>query len=108
MIDAQTEQKVAYLKKYRISTAKINRIRAMIRECPEDAERYKTMLYNARFERMKIEKEIDTVDGGVLSEILSQKYICGKSLEEIAYCINYSKRQVERLHLKALQKFEIT
>ena len=49
---------------------------------------------------------IDAVDGGILSEILSQKYICGRSLEEIGYLINYSKRQTERLHIKALLKFK--
>lgn len=108
MIDAELEKKINYLKRYRISTAKIKRIRSMINECPEDAERYKDMFCEARSQRMKIENEIDLVDGSVLSEILSQKYICGKSLEEVGYCINYSKRQVERLHIKALQKFEIT
>ena len=101
-------EKIEYLKTYRTSTAKIKRVRQMMEDCPEYRDRYSAMLKSAQNTRIKLEDEIDSVDGGILSEILSQKYICGKSLEEVGYCVNYSKRQVERLHLKALEKFKIT
>ena len=37
------------------------------------------------------------------SEVLAQKYLCGRSLDETAEILNYSKRQIERIHLKALE-----
>ena len=102
----EIEEKKIYLKKYRVLQSKIERMREMIRLCPENAEKYAVKINESIELRDKIEREIDLVDGDVLSEVLSQKYICGKSLEQISYMINYSKRQVERLHLRALDAFE--
>ncbi len=95
-----------YLKRYRLLQAKITRLEQMLSECPEKREKYLKELNLAISLRDGIEDSIDAVDGGILSEILSQKYICGRSLEEISYLINYSKRQTERLHIKALLKFK--
>lgn len=95
-----------YLKRYRLLQAKITRLEQMLSECPEKREKYLKELNSAITLRDGIEDSIDAVDGGILSEILSQKYICGRSLEEIGYLINYSKRQTERLHIKALLKFK--
>ena len=94
-----------YLKRYRLLQAKITRLELLMSECPEKREKYLKELNLATTLRDGIEDSIDAVDGGILSEILSQKYICGRSLEEIGYLINYSKRQTERLHIKALLKF---
>ena len=55
-----------------------------------------------------IEEDIETVDGGLLSEVLSQHYLCGRSLEETAYALNYSKRHIERLHKTAMEKLSIS
>lgn len=101
------EQKRNYLKNYRILLAKIRRFGEMSLFNPENAERYNEQILSARKTRDLIEQKIDNVDGGILSEILSQKYICGKSMEEIAYNMNYSKRQIERLHLKALEEISV-
>ena len=95
-----------YLKRYRLLQAKIIRMEQMMSECPEKREKYRKELNLAISLRDGIEDSIDAVDGAILSEILSQKYICGRSLEEIGYLINYSKRQTERLHIKALLKFK--
>ncbi len=95
-----------YLKNYRLLQAKITRLEQLMSECPEKRAKYKRELDSAVLLRDKIEDSIDALDGGILSEILSQKYICGRSLEQIGYLINYSKRQTERLHIKALLSFK--
>ena len=95
-----------YLKNYRLLQAKITRLEQLMSECPEKREKYKKELETTILLRDKIEDSIDALDGGILSEILSQKYICGRSLEQIGYLINYSKRQTERLHIKALLQFK--
>lgn len=102
------EEKRTYLKKYRVQQSKINRIQEMLIECPEKTEFYLTAIKDAREIRDKIEREIEEVDGSLLSEILFQKYICCKTVEQISLDMNYSKRQIERLHLKALNNLKIS
>ncbi len=102
------EEKKNYLGLYRILQAKILRLGEMMDTQSDNAEKYLKQRENARAMRNKIEDDIDAVDGGLLTEILSQKYICGRSLEEIAFMTNYCKRQIERLHLKALDRLVIS
>lgn len=97
-------EKREYLKKYRVLAARASRMREMARLCPENKERYDSDIKETVRLRDNIEMAVNSIDGGVLTEILSLKYICGKSLEEISFSIGYSKRQTERLHLKALQR----
>lgn len=101
-------EKKDYLSKYRLQQARIGRITEMIKYYPHEELRYRSQLNDARFLRDKIEDEIAAVGDEVLVEILSQKYMCGKSISEIALCMNYSKRQIERLHIKAVNTFEST
>lgn len=102
------DEKKEYLKRYKVLLSRVRRLKEMISLIPEHAELYRKKIAESIKLRDKIEDEIDRVDGGVLTEILSQKYICGKTLEEIALGICYSKRQTERLHLKALQRLCIS
>lgn len=99
--------KKEYLRSYRVQQLKIERIRALMFQNPSRIDHYKSTLHRAERLRNKIEDEIEAVDGGILSEILYGKYILRMSLEEIADRLSYSKRQMERLHIKALEKFEI-
>lgn len=99
-------EKKDYLSKYRLQQARIGRITEMIKYYPHEEARFRCQLNDARFMRDKIEDEISAIDDEVLIEVLSQKYMCGKTIAEIALNLNYSKRQVERLHIKALNKFE--
>ena len=99
-------EKKEYLSLYRVHLAKIRRLTELIGEYPEDAKRLKISLREAKMAKDKIEKEIEVLGHPVLVEILAQKYQCGKTLEEVAYCMNYSTRQIERLHTKALNLFE--
>ena len=87
--------------------AKIKRLKSMKDISPDKSQKYDEIINKCILLRDEIESKIKSVDGGILSEILFQKYIFGKTLEEISYILNYSKRQTERLHLRALEKAEI-
>lgn len=95
------------LKKYRILLSKITRLKNMITLCPENESKYLSEMKRCLSARDRIENAIDSVDGDILSEILSQKYMCGKTIEEISLDICYSKRQTERMHLKALTLIKV-
>lgn len=90
------------LRRYRVLLARISRLKNMIALCPENKERYSREIEESTFARDKIENAISAVDGDILSEILSLKYMCGKTIEEISADICYSKRQTERMHRKGL------
>ena len=95
------------LKKYRVLLTKISRLKNMIPLCPENKERYIREICLCRSARDRIEKAINAVDGDILTEILSLKYMCGKTIDEISVDICYSRRQTERMHLKALTLINI-
>jgi len=101
----EKEEKIKFLKKYKVLFVKIQRMKEMISLIPENKDIYEKEIADAKAEIAKIESLIKNVDDGLLSEILFQKYILCRSLEEISYEINYSKRQVERLHIIAVDKF---
>ena len=105
MID---KQKREYLKEYRINQMRIKRLNEQIIDYPEMAQRYAEQLHQCICRCQKIEDEIDAVEDTFLSELLSQKYMCGKSLEEIGLGFNYSKRHIERMHTRALDRFKIS
>ncbi len=96
------EQRKEYLRGYKLLQTKIRRLDEMAEMCPERAEHYIKQRDNARRLRDSIEMKIEQIRDGVLSEILFQKYICAKSFEQISYEMNYSRRQIERLHNKAI------
>ena len=75
-------------------------------EC-DKSEKYKREISEAILLRDFIENDIGNITDKIESEVLAQKYLCGKTLEEIGYIINYSKRHTERLHLKALSIIEL-
>ncbi|MBO7519922.1 MAG: hypothetical protein J6T73_04000 [Clostridia bacterium] len=101
------ERKRSALKKYRILLSKISRLKNMISLCPENKTKYLSEIKRCISTRDSIESAIDSVDGDILSEILSLKYMCGKSIEEISLDICYSKRQTERMHMKALSLIKV-
>lgn len=101
------EAKKRYLSLYLLQEAKIKRLNSMILISPDKKEEYKQKITECMKMRDDIEAKIKSVDDSILSEILFQKYIFGKTLTEISYILNYSKRQIERLHIKALEKFNI-
>ena len=101
------QTKKEYLKQYLFQQKKINRLNEMIILAPEKKNEYFSQINKCEDLRREIEEKITAVDNGILSEVLFLKYACGKNLLEISYIINYSLRQTERIHKKALEKFEI-
>ncbi len=101
------EEKKEYLNQYRVQGIKINRLKEMALECPKKQEIYILKINSAQKLRDEIESKINAMKDEVLAELLFQKYVFGLPLEEVGYIINYSKRQTERLHRKALEEFTI-
>ena len=99
--------KKQYLNSYLLQQSKINRLKQMMIINPDLKETYQRQIEISKTLRNDIERKIALVDGGILSELLFQKYILGRTLEEISYVINYSKRQTERMHITALEKFKM-
>ena len=102
-----SKEKKEYLSLYLLQSEKIRRLRETALQNPEEKEKYISQIKAAQTLRREIEDKIEAVDGGVLSELLYLKYVCGKTLMQISYELNYSVRQIERLHIKALGKFEM-
>ena len=95
------------MKGYLIFETKLNRLKEMKKKNPENIEFYKFEIKIVYKKRNKIEEKIETVENEISIEILYNKYILGKSLEEISLEINYSKRHTERLHIKALKEIKL-
>ena len=101
------KEKKIYLKGYLIQEAKIKRLKQLIETNVKNKKQYEEKILFAQNLRKEIEFKIESLDDEVLKELIYNKYILGKTLEEISYIINYSKRHVERLHIKALEKINI-
>ncbi len=99
--------KKEFLNLYLLQQARITRLYHLMKVNRDAKERYIPQIESAKNIRERIEDAINAVDGGLLSEILSQKYLCGKTLEETAAILNYSKRQIERLYGAAMEKLVI-
>ena len=101
------QAKKKYLSSYLLQEAKIQRLRNMIELNPKNEAEYTKEINSALKLRNNIENQIKAMDDGVLRELLFHKYVFGKTLESIAYTLNYSTRHIERLHIKARDKFEM-
>ena len=102
------EEKRDYLSRYLVLQAKINRLKEQSLINAENREVYNKEIHKARTVRDSIEQGIMNMSNEIESEILAQKYLLGKTLEETADILNYSKRQIERLHIKALEHITIS
>ena len=98
------KDKKAFLKEYLLQQSKIKRLGEMILTNPTKKALYTAQINKCNNICNNIENRILKLDDTILQEILIQKYICGKNLEEVSHSINYSKRHTERLHVKALEK----
>jgi len=101
------KNKKKYLKSYLLQQTKIDRLIKMKAINPNFKEIYEEQIKNANELRNEIEAKILLIDDEILSEVLFQKYILGRTLEEVSLAINYSKRHTERMHTRALDKFEM-
>ncbi|MEE0947029.1 MAG: sigma factor-like helix-turn-helix DNA-binding protein [Acutalibacteraceae bacterium] len=108
MNEMTVEQKKEYLSQYLLQQARIRRYDVLTLRNRDKKKIYIKRTEQAKKLRDTIEKDIENVVDKMESEILAQKYLCGMSLEETASMLNYSKRQVERLHNKALENLHPT
>lgn len=53
-----------------------------------------------------ITKQIDNVEDNLFAALLSQRYLCMKTWEEIADGLNYDLRTIYKLHDRALKAFD--
>ena len=74
---------------------------------PENKKVYLDEIIRSKELRNEIELKILSLKDELLIELMYNKYILGKTIEEICFILNYSQRQIERLHAKALDKIEI-
>ncbi len=100
------QTKKEYLKLYRTQQNIINRLNEMIMQNPDEYDKYIKEIKKCEDVRQNIENDISKVSNEILREVLFLKYICGKNLLEVSCLINYSKRQTERFHRKALEEFK--
>ena len=68
-------------------------------------ERYRTKLDELLQAQLEIERAIDTLDPTERT-LLRLHYIQGETWEQAAVTMNYSWRQVHRIHARALKKLE--
>ena len=100
-------EKKKYLSLYMLQHARIERLVGMLESGTGNQAECLAGIRKANELRNEIERKIKEVDGGVLSELLYLKYVCGKPLLEISFILNYSVRHTERLHKKALEKLKL-
>ncbi len=108
MTELTFDEKREYLELYALQIARINRLYLLSVKNADKSKKYEAQLNSAKSLRDIIEYDIEKLPDKFESEILAQKYLCGKSLEETAEILNYSKRQVERIHLTAIEHLKPT
>lgn len=101
------KDKKEFLSSFLLQQAKINRLQSMLEDGTISNSEFEERVLKCEKKRLQIEEKIEKVDNEVLREVLTQKYLCGKTLEQIALILNFSKRHIERLHIAALEKLEL-
>lgn len=101
------QKKKQYLKKYLIAQKRIARLSEMALQNPKNKKDYSNEIKECEALKTEIENKISKVDDELLREVLFLKYTCDKSLSQVSEIISYSRRHTERLHIAALEKFEL-
>lgn len=101
------QEKKDYLKQYLIQSAIIRDYNEILHLNDRNRKQYLEKIEKANTLREHIENSINNVEDTLLRELLIEKYILGKTLEQIAFNLNYSVRQIERLHKKAIEKITV-
>lgn len=108
MRECTTEEKKAYLALYPMQIVKIRRYNILKMLNADKKDEYRLLIEKAVFIRDMIERDIEKLEDITDCELLAQKYLCEKSVEEISKELNYSKRQTERRLTKAISRFSPT
>lgn len=99
--------KKEYLNSYLLQGDEIRILNEMILKNPSKKNLYLKKIKQCELKRHNIEKSIEKISDQRFKLVLYEKYICGRTLEEISLILNYSKRHIERLHVAALKLFEV-
>lgn len=102
------EEKREYLELYPLQLAAIERFNNLAGINTDKREKYIQKIHSAIILRDLIEEDIEKIDDRREREVLAQKYLCLKTLEQTAEILNYSKRQIERIHTTALENLNPT
>ncbi len=102
-----SQNKKRFLRLYLLQQKKINRLKNTMNSNHKKTKDCLIQIAQCEEVRRNIERLILSVDDEILKELLIQKYMCGKTLEEISLILNYSLRHTERLHAAALKKLDI-
>ena len=86
---------------------KIARLSEMSQLNPKNTADYTAQIAECEALKEEIEHKISKVENDLLREVLFLKYVCNKPLAEVSSVLSYSKRHTERLHIAALEKFEL-
>ena len=100
-------EKKEYLNSYLLQGDEIRILNEMILNNPSMKNKYLKKIKQCEQKRHAIEKSIEKISDHRFRLVLYEKYICGRTLEEISLILNYSKRHIERLHIAALRLFEV-
>lgn len=86
---------------------RITRLNEMIISNPKNKDNYLAQIKECEILKNEIEGKILKVEDELLREVLYLKYTCDKSLSQVSDIISYSHRHTERLHISALEQFEL-
>ncbi len=100
-------EKKEYLNSYLLQGDEIRILNEMILNNPSMKNIYLKKIKQCEQKRHAIEESIEKISDHRFRLVLYEKYICGRTLEEISLILNYSKRHIERLHIAALKLFEV-
>lgn len=88
------------------TTPNFDKIGTSIAKIDEMERSLDGMIVEYMYKKNTIISQIDSIEDDVLYGILFARYIERKTFEKIATEMNYSFRQITRLHGKALSEFE--
>ena len=96
-----------YLKSYRLQENLIRTLKRLCIENPSQKDVLHTKIEECENLRTQIAEKIFKIKDTRYKVLLYEKYMNGRTLEEIALILNYSKRHAERLHIAALKSFKL-
>ena len=88
------------------TTPNFDKIGTIISRLDELERKLDDMVDLYTIKREKIVRQIESMDDSVVYNVLFARYIEKKTFERIAADMNYSFRQITRIHAKATKEFE--
>lgn len=103
----EIERKREHLEMYMVFTIRLHRLYSQRDAHPESEGKYSDMIYDTLLKMGTIEDAVEKIPNLKEREVLANKYLCGKTVNEISTFMNYSRRQTERYLKSALENITI-